>query len=93
MLQIKLYLVIGSICFTIRELHRLIVLENWVGRIFESKREEVAGSWRKWHNEELQILYASSDIIWVIKSRTFIWARHEARMTDEKCVQYFGCKI
>jgi hypothetical protein len=29
-------------------------------RIFESKRDEVIGEWRKLHNEELKDLYSSS---------------------------------
>jgi hypothetical protein len=44
--------------------------ENRVLRgISGSKREEVAGGWRSLHNEELHNLYASSDIIRVIKVR------------------------
>jgi hypothetical protein len=35
-------------------------------RIFGPKREEVAGGWRRL-NEELHNLYASPNIIWVIK--------------------------
>jgi hypothetical protein len=38
-------------------------------RIFGPKREEVAGSWRRLHNEELRNVYASPDIIRAIKSR------------------------
>jgi hypothetical protein len=54
---------------TLRENHILRVFENGVlRRIFGSKREEVAGGWRRLHNE-LHNLYASPDIIWVIKSR------------------------
>jgi hypothetical protein len=30
-----------------------------LGRIFGPKREEVAGSWRRLHNEELHNLYTS----------------------------------
>jgi hypothetical protein len=37
-------------------------------RIFGPKREEVAGGWRTLHNEELHKLYASPDILRVIKS-------------------------
>jgi len=57
------------------------VFENRVLRkIFESKREEVAGDWRRVHNEELHNLYASPNIIRVIKSRRMKWAGHVARM-------------
>jgi hypothetical protein len=38
-------------------------------RIFGSKREEVAGGWRRLHNEELHNLHASTSIIRVIKSK------------------------
>jgi hypothetical protein len=38
-------------------------------RIFGPKSEEVAGGWRKLHNEELHNLHTSLNIIRVIKSR------------------------
>jgi hypothetical protein len=38
----------------LREEHRLRVFSNrLLRRIFGSKRDEVAGEWRKLHNEEL----------------------------------------
>jgi hypothetical protein len=40
-----------------------------VRRIFELKRDEGTGGWRKLHNEELRDLYSSSSIIRIIKSR------------------------
>jgi hypothetical protein len=44
------------------------VFENRVlRRIFGTKRDEVTGEWRRLHNEELNELYSSPDIIWVIK--------------------------
>jgi hypothetical protein len=50
--------------------HRLRVFENRVlRRIFGPKREEVVGSWRRLHNEELHNLYTSPNIITVIMSR------------------------
>jgi hypothetical protein len=36
-------------------------------RIFGSKREEVAGGWRRLHNEELYNLYGSTNIMRVMK--------------------------
>jgi hypothetical protein len=40
------------------------VFENRVlRRIFEPKRDEVTGEWRKLHNKELYDLYSASDII------------------------------
>jgi len=45
---------------TLREEHRLKVFENRVlRRMFGPKWEEVAGGWRRLHNEELHNLYAS----------------------------------
>jgi hypothetical protein len=38
-------------------------------RLFGPKREEGAGEWRRLHNEELHSLYATPNIIRVIKSR------------------------
>jgi hypothetical protein len=38
--------------------------------MYESKGEEVAEGWRILHNEELHKLYASPDIVRVIKSRS-----------------------
>jgi hypothetical protein len=38
---------------TLMEEHRLRVFENRVLRIFEPKRDEVTGGWRKLNNEEL----------------------------------------
>jgi len=54
---------------TLREEFRLKVLENRVLRsIFGPKRDEVTREWRKLHNEELNDLYSSPIIVWVIKS-------------------------
>ena len=56
----------GTSSLTLREERRL--------RLFE--RVEVIGEWRKLHNEELNDLYCSPNIIWVIKSRIKRWAGH-----------------
>jgi hypothetical protein len=50
------------------------VCENRVlRRIFGPKREKMAGGWRRLHNEELNNLYSSQNIIPVIKSRWIRW--------------------
>jgi hypothetical protein len=59
-------------------------------RIFGPKRDEVTGEWRRLHNEELNDLYSSPNIVRVIKSRRMRWAGHVARMGGkERCVQDF----
>jgi hypothetical protein len=42
-------------------------------RIFGPKRQEEAGGWRRLHNEDLHNLYASSNVVMVIKSRRMRW--------------------
>ena len=66
---------------TLREKRRLRVFENRVlRRIFGLRRHEVKGEWKKLHNEELNDLYYSPNIVRVIKSRRMSWAGHVARM-------------
>jgi hypothetical protein len=56
-------------CLTLRTKYRLRDFENrLLRRIFGHVREELAGDWRKLHNEELHNLRSSPDIIKVIKS-------------------------
>jgi hypothetical protein len=53
-----------TLSLILRGEHKLRVFENRVlRRIFLPKRDEVAGGWRKLHNEELRDLYSSSSII------------------------------
>jgi hypothetical protein len=42
--------------------------------------EEVVEGWRRLHNEELHILYTSTNIITVIKPRRMRWVGHVTRM-------------
>jgi hypothetical protein len=59
---------------TLKEEHSLRVFENRaLRRIFGLNRDEVAGEWRKLHNEELHGLY-SPNIVRVIKSIRIRWA-------------------
>jgi hypothetical protein len=70
---------------TLRKKHRLRVFENRVlRRIFEPKRDEVTGEWRKLHNGELRDLYSSPSIIRIFKPRRMRWASHVAQMVAER---------
>ena len=69
---------------TLREERKLRVFENMVlRRIFGPRRDEVTGEWRRLHNEELNDLHSSPNIVRVIKSR---WAGYVARMGEERGV-------
>ena len=57
---------------TLREECRLRVFENRIlRRIFEPKGNE-NGKWRRFHNEELYILYSLPNIVRVIKSKKIV---------------------
>ena len=74
-----------------KEEGRLRVFENKVlRRIFGPKRDEVTEDWRKRHNEELNDLYSSPNIVRVIQSKTMRWVGHVARIRGERLVQGFG---
>jgi hypothetical protein len=54
----------------LREERKLRVFENKVlRRIFGPRRDKVTGNSRRMHNEELNDLYSSPNIVRVIKSR------------------------
>ena len=68
---------------TLREESKLKVFEKMVlRRIFGPRRDEVTGECRRLHNEELNDLYSSPNIVLVIKSRRMRWAGHVARMGE-----------
>jgi hypothetical protein len=77
---------------TLREERRLREFENRVlRRVFGPKRDKRTGEWRKLHNE-LNDRYSLPNIVQVVKSR-MRWARHVARMGEERCAQGVGGEI
>jgi len=73
---------------TLREERKLRVFKNRVLRkIFGPRRDEVTGELGRLHNEELNDLYSSPNIVRVIKSRRMRWAGHVACMGEER-----GCR-
>jgi len=75
---------------TLREERKLRVFENMVlRRIFVPRREEVTGEWRRLHNEDLNHLYSSPNIVRVIKSRRMKWAGHVALMCEVRRLYSF----
>ena len=72
---------------TLRGEHRLRAFENRVLRgIFGTQTEEVTGEWKELHNEKLNDLYCSPNIVRVIKSSRMRWAGHVARMGERRGV-------
>jgi len=66
---------------------KLSVFENMVlRRIFGPRKDEVTGEWRRLHNEELNDLYSSPNIVRVIKLRSMRWAGHVAHTGEERGV-------
>jgi len=55
-------------------------------RIFGPRKDAETGECRRLHNEELNDLNSSPNIVRVIKWRRMRWARHVARVGEERGV-------
>jgi hypothetical protein len=70
-----------------REKHKLRVFESrGLMRIFGPKRGKVTGEWSNLHNDKLNDLYSSPNIVWVIKSNKMKWVGHLAHMWESRGV-------
>jgi hypothetical protein len=49
------------------------------------------GSWRRLHNDELNNLYSSPNIIWVIRSRRMRWVGHVACIEEGR--DFYGVLV
>jgi hypothetical protein len=56
--------------------------------MFGSKRNEVTREWRKLHNENLNDLYSSPNIVRVIKSKRMRWTEHVTFMGERRRDEY-----
>ena len=62
------------------------MFQNRVLKRTGPKRDEVTRVWRKLHNEQLNDLYSSPNIVRVIKSRRMRWVGHVACMGERRGV-------
>ena len=65
----------------------MVCVTKVLRRIFGPRRDVVTGEWRRLHNEDLNDLYSSPNIVRMVKSRTMRWTGHVARMGEE-----MGCR-
>ena len=80
----------GNRSLILREEGRQRVFEKRVLRkIFGPRRNKVTEECRRIHNE-LNDVYASSNIIWVFKSRRMRWVGAYSTYGAERCIQGFG---
>jgi hypothetical protein len=76
--------------FTLREEHRVRVFGNRVMKNkFGTKRNEMTEGWRKFHGEDIRVLFVSPNINWVIKSRNLRCAGKWHMWGEDKCIQDF----
>ena len=73
----------GTWSLILREERKLRMFEDMVlKRIFGPRRVEVKGEWGRFHNENLNDLHPSPNIVQVIKSIRMRWAWYVARMLE-----------
>jgi hypothetical protein len=91
-LKIKIYrLIILPVVYgcetwllTLRVECKLRVFESRVLRRIFGHKDELTGKWRKLHNEELNYLHSSTNVLWVIRSSRMRWAELVAHMGERR---------
>jgi hypothetical protein len=74
-----------TLSLVLREEHRLRVSENrMLRKIYEQKRYETIGGWRKMRIEELRNLHSSPNIVRIIEPRRMGWEGHAAHMGEKR---------
>jgi len=63
-----------------------------VQKMMVGLKGEEYGGWRNLHNEELHILYASQNTIWVVESRRMPWVGHAASVRRWEMHIQFWCE-
>jgi hypothetical protein len=87
-------IILPDIVYAFQNLYVGVFGNRLLRREFGPKWEEMAGSWRKPHNEELHNLYTSLSIIRVIKPRRMRWTKHIAGIGEMRnSYKIFGGKI
>jgi hypothetical protein len=64
--------------------HFCLIFSISIYSAFGTKRDKITGQWIKLHNEELNDLYSSRNIIRVIKSRRMRLAGHVACLGERE---------
>jgi len=65
-------------------MHKFLFYNKFIICLYRRTRDEVTGEWRRLHNEELNDLYSTPNIVRAIKSRIMRWAGYVARMGEER---------
>ena len=85
-------LVLIRTCLTLDCYSTYVALENEIWWHVQNYLQDfiLLLDWRRLHNEELNYLYSSSNIVRVIKSRRMRWAGLVGRMGEERGVSWWG---
>jgi hypothetical protein len=84
MMMIRMMMIMMMIMIMIMMMIIIIIRMVIQKTQFGPTRDGITGEWRKPHNEELNDLYCSPYIVWVIKWRRMRWAGHVASMGGEE---------